>query len=69
MPLKSDPKSKTPQEQALENSIPLQDTGFEAPKVLSSIDEVSRFGRVGDRVSEGLAADLDRFSRGNINVG
>ena len=59
----------SPQEQALQNAAFSQNQDFEAPRVLSSIDEISRFGRVGDRVSEGLAADLDRFGSGNINVG
>ena len=36
---------------------------------LNSIDDIINRGKVGDRVSATLAADLDRFSRGNINVG
>ena len=36
---------------------------------LNSIDDIINRGQVGDRVSTTLAADLDRFSRGNINVG
>lgn len=54
----------SPQEQALQNASFSQNQDFEAPRVLTSIDEISRFGRVGDRVSAELAADLDRFSRG-----
>ena len=37
--------------------------------LLNSIDDIINRGKVGDRVSATLAADLDRFSRGNINVG
>ena len=36
---------------------------------LNSMDDIINRGQVGDRVSTTLAADLDRFSRGNINVG
>ena len=36
---------------------------------LNSIDDIINRGKVGDKVSASLAADLDRFSRGNINVG
>ena len=46
------------QEQALQNAAFSQDLDFEVPRVLSSIDEISRVGRVGDRVSAGLAAEL-----------
>jgi len=35
---------------------------------LNSIDDVISRGRVGDRVTPELSADLDRFGRGNINV-
>jgi len=48
----------SPQEQALQNAAFSQNQDFEAPRVLTSIDEISRFGRVGDRVSEELAAEL-----------
>ena len=33
------------------------------------VGDIINRGKVGDRVSATLAADLDRFSRGNINVG
>ena len=46
------------QEQALQNAAFSQDLDFEVPRVLSSIDEISRFGRVGDRVTAELAAEL-----------
>ena len=36
---------------------------------LNSIDDIINRGKVGDKVSASLAADLDRFGRGNINVG
>ena len=36
---------------------------------LNSIDDIINRGKVGDRISAPLAADLDRFGRGNINVG
>ena len=36
--------------------------------LLNSIDDVISRGRVGDRVTPELSADLDRFGRGNINV-
>lgn len=42
---KIDPRPKTPQEQAQENSIPLQDTGFETPK-LSTADR-NAFAEIG----------------------
>ena len=48
----------SPQEQALQNAAFSQNQDFEAPRVLTSIDEISRVGRVGDRVSAGLAAEL-----------
>jgi len=60
-----DPKSAKPgskQTPALTKET--QNTGE-----LNSIDDIINRGQVGDRVSTTLAADLDRFSRGNINVG
>ena len=48
----------SPQQQALLNSSFSQNQDFEAPRVLTSIDEISRIGRVGDRVSAELAAEL-----------
>jgi hypothetical protein len=60
-----DPKSAKPgskQTPALTKET--QNTGE-----LNSIDDIINRGQVGDRVSATLAADLDRFSRGNINVG
>ena len=60
-----DPKSAKPgskQTPALTKET--QNTGE-----LNSIDDIINRGQVGDRVSAPLAADLDRFSRGNINVG
>ena len=60
-----DPKSAKPgskQTPALTKET--QNTGE-----LNSIDDIINRGKVGDKVSASLAADLDRFSRGNINVG
>ena len=48
----------SPQEQALQNAAFSQNQDFEAPRVLTSIDEISRTGRVGDRISAELAAEL-----------
>ena len=36
--------------------------------LLNSIDDIISRGRVGDRVTPELSADLDRFGRGNTNV-
>lgn len=60
-----DPKSAKPgskQTPALTKET--QNTGE-----LNSIDDIINRGKVGDKVSASLAADLDRFGRGNINVG
>lgn len=55
-PQSARPKSKSQQTPAL-------------TKELNSINDILNRGKVGDRISQSLAADLDRFSRGNINVG